>query len=135
MITNSGMTIYNKYIVSGAEKYQRTQIANVKWENRKASNVIASGLLAADSVTVFIPMARTANYVKPKAWQVLVTKTGKWTLQDGDFIVKGLVSDEIQTGFTVTALKAKYDDTVMIKSIDTLDSGSFELQHFQIGAL
>ena len=143
MITNSNITVYNKYVVAGVEKFQRTQITNVKWENRKASNVMRSGLLAADSVALYIPMQRGANYVKPKAWQALVTKTSKWTLQDGDYVVKGLVTDEIKeavttptpiAAFTVTMLKAKYDDVVMIKSVDTLDSGSIELQHFQAGA-
>ena len=68
------------------------------------------------------------------AWQALTTKTGKWTLQDGDFMVKGLVTDEIGAGFTMTALKAKYDDVVMIKSVDTMDAGSSYMQHWQIGA-
>jgi len=133
MITNADCTIYNKYFLLGIEKYQRTQVPDVKWEARKAANVMQSGLIAADSVTVYIPFARDANYVKPKAWQALTTKTSKWTLQDGDFMVKGLVADEIGTGFTITALKAKYDDVVQIRSVDTMDAGSLYMQHWQLG--
>jgi hypothetical protein len=133
MITPHDMTVYNAYVVAGSTVYQRTQVQGVKWENRKASNVIRSGLLAADSVVVYVPFERGANYLKPKAWQALTTKTGKWTLKEGDYIVKGLVTDEISGGFTITALKAKYDDVVSIKSVDTMDAGSTVMHHWQVG--
>jgi len=134
MRTNCSITIYNKYIASGTETYQRTQILDVEWENRKAANIIKSGLLAADQATIFIPFAPAASYLAPKAWLALVSKTGKWTLQVGDYLVKGLVTDEITGGFTMTSLKAKYDDVLQIKSVDTKDMGSVGMRHFQIGA-
>lgn len=134
MRTNTGCTIYNLYIVSGAECYQRTQLSAVAWQNRKAANVIASGLLAADSATVYIPLALGVSYLKPLTWQALSVKTGYWTLAVGDVIVKGLVTDEITGGFTMTDLKAKYDDVVTIHSVDTMDAGSLSMQHWQVGA-
>lgn len=134
MITPHNMTLYNAYVDSGVQKYQRTQIPGVKWENRKAANVIRSGLLAADSVTVYVPLGVGENYVKPKAWAALISKIGKWTLKEGDYLVKGLVTDEITPTFTMTALKAKYDDVVQIKSVDTMDTGSLSMQHWQVGA-
>ena len=137
MRTNANATLYNKYTdpVTRSEKYQRVGIVGVAWENRKAANVRSmGGLAAADQARVFIPLARGTNFLKPKAWQALTTKTGKWTLQVGDLIVKGLVSDEIQTGFTVTQLKAKYDDVLVITSVDTMDAGSPGMQHWNIGA-
>ena len=134
MRTNCSITVYNRYVVSGTETYQRIQVLDVGWENRKAANVLKSGLLAADQATVFIPFARAANYVAPKAWLALSTKTGKWTLQMGDYLVKGLVADEITTQFTVTSLKAKYDDVLQVKSVDTKDMGSASMRHFQVGA-
>ena len=137
MRTNANLTVYNKYIdpTTRSEKYQRVGIVGVAWENRKAANVRSTGgLAAADQARVFIPLARGTNFLKPKAWQALTTKTGKWTLQVGDLIVKGLVSDEIQTGFTVTQLKAKYDDVLVITSVDTMDAGSPGMQHWNLGA-
>jgi hypothetical protein len=148
MRTNANLTIYNKYILNGSEKYQRTQIGalgsfSVEWENRKASNVIKSGLLAADSVVVYITFAQGSNHLNPKAWLALTTKTGKWTLAVGDVIVKGLVTDEIHDAivgppavpaFTMTNLKALYDDVVTIKSVDTFDMGSLALQHWKVSA-
>jgi hypothetical protein len=145
METNSNLTIYNRYIdaTTRSEKYQRVQIIAVMWENRKASNVLATGgNMAADSVSVYIPRQRGANYLAPKAWQALTSKTGKWTLQIGDVIVRGLVSDEIHdavvsppsAAFTLTDLKAKYDDVLTIRSVDLMDAGSYSLQHWQLGA-
>ena len=143
MRTNCDITIYNKYISSGADKYQLTVIPLVEWENRKAANTLATGgNINADSATIFIPFARDANYVKPKAWQALSSKTGKWTLQKGDFIVKGVVSDTIHdavvspasAAFNISDLKKKYDDVLEISSVDTMDFGSLSLQHWKVSA-
>jgi hypothetical protein len=132
--TNTAATLYNAYNVAGTTHYQRTPLVACKWENRKSANVLKSGLLEADSVAVYIPLSIAGNYLKPKAWQALTTKTGKWTLKVGDFLVKGLVLDEISASFTLTALKAKYDDVVKITSVDTMDVGSRSMRHFQCGA-
>ena len=137
MRTNCDMTIYNKYIdpATRLEKWQRVNILAVAWENRKAANVRSSGgQMASDQARVFIPFARGTNFAKPNAWQALATKTGKWTLQVGDIIVKTAVIDEIGTGFTVTQLKAKYDDVLIISSVDTMDAGSISMRHWNIGA-
>ena len=134
MINNTAITIYNKYVDAGVEKYQRTVVANVQWENRKAINVIKSGLQDANSATITIPFARgTVNYTKPKAWLALVAKTGYWTLAVGDYIVKGSVADEISSSFTISQLKAKYDDVVQITIVDTMDFGSSAMQHWEVG--
>lgn len=142
MLTNANATVYNKYVSAGAEVYQRTQIVDpdgdysVAWENRKGSNVLRTGgTIAADQAAIFIPMSDAPDgYTDPKAWQALVTKTGKWTLQVGDYIVKGLVTDAISGSFTISSLKAKYDDVLQISSVDTYDAGPEDLQHWQVGA-
>jgi hypothetical protein len=138
MKSNTGMTIYNKYVSSGTEKYQRTQITNVQWENTKASNILASGVLEANKFTIYISFnGHDANYLLPKAWLALATKTGKFTLNEGDVIVKGLITDEITstpTVFTISDLKAKYDNVAVIKSVDTYDLGSYNMNHWQLGA-
>lgn len=131
MRTNCNITLYNK--VSG-ETYQRTELHGVFWENRKGVNVIKSGLTAADQASIYIPFYVDDGYQKPKSWQALATKTGKWTLQTGDYIVKGIVTDAISSTFTISNLKATYDDVLQITSVDTQDYGSPDLQHWQIGA-
>ena len=136
MITNADLTLYNKYYDPNtkAESYQRALIVGVVWENRKAANVLKSELISADQVAIYIPFARGANYLQPIAWQALTNKAGKWTLQVGDFVVKGIVTDTISGAFTITDLKAKYNDVLSIKSVDTMDRGNARMQHWQIGA-
>jgi hypothetical protein len=137
MRTNSDITVYNKYIDSPtrSEKYQRAEIRDVAWESRKAANVRATGgQMFADQATVYIPQQRGANYLLPVTWQALAVKTGKWTLQIGDVIVRGIVTDAINDNFTMTALKAKYDSVLVISSVDTMDGGSADMHHWQIGA-
>jgi hypothetical protein len=110
-------------------------IAEVYWENRRAVNQLASGgNKAADKVLVLIPMALDEEYLSPSAWQALAEKTGKWTLQTEDFIVKGMVPEEITGEFTVSDLKRKYDDVLEIKSVDRMDVGSERINHWQVGA-
>lgn len=140
MLTNANATIFNKYISGGAEVYQRTQIVDpdgdysVAWENRKGANVLQTGgNIAADHAAIYIPMAGNDAYRAPKAWQALVSKVGFWTLQTGDYIVKGLVTDAISGAFTISSLKAKYDDVLQITTVDTYDAGPDDLQHWQVG--
>jgi len=115
--TNTDCTLYAKTIVNGAEVYTRSVILAVMWENRKAANVIRSGPIEADAVRVFIPFAR-----------------GALSFKAGDVLVKGVVTDTVGTGFTLSALKAKYANAVTVRSVDTMDYGSPALQHWQIGA-
>ena len=133
MIPNGHITIYNRYFVNRAETYQRTVIRNVVWQATKAVSGRSTGVLASNVATVFIPMALGVNYLKPKAWQALVSKTGKWTLQEGDIIVRGEVTQNITTEYPISNLKAAYDDVVTITSVDAMDQGSPNAQHWQVG--
>jgi len=136
MKINCNCTIYNKFIAPATrtEIYQRVLIMGVYWENRRAVNRIRSANLNDDKAMIIIPFGRGANYLDPRAWQALTSKTGKWTLQEGDVVVKHLVTDEISSSFTVAALEKKYDDVLKITSVDVMDQGSTHMQHWRIGA-
>ena len=131
MIPNGHITIYNRYFVSRVETYQRTVIRDVVWQATKAVSGRSTGVLASNVATVFIPMARGADYLKPKAWQA--ARSGKWTLQEGDVIVRGEATDNITTEYTITSLRAEYEDVVTITSVDAMDQGSPNVQHWQVG--
>lgn len=131
MIPNGHITIYNRYFESRLEKYQRTVIRNVTWESTKAVTGRSTGTLASNVATIFILFARGANYLKPKAWQA--ARSGKWTLQEGDVIVRGLATDEITTEYTLKELRVEYEDVVTITSVDAMDQGSANVQHWQVG--
>lgn len=127
--TEADCTVYNKYLVGRVETWQRVEIEGVHWEQRHARE----GNQDNDFTSVFIPFARGTDYLAPRVWQALPLKVGSWTLQIGDVIVKGIVEDELVTGsFTLSNLKAVYDDVLVIASVDTRDYGSSALQHWEI---
>jgi hypothetical protein len=147
MRTNASITLYNKYIdpTSRQEKYQRIAIQDVAWLSSRARSLLqAGGGIAANKASIYIPKARGENYLGPKEWQALSTKTGYWTLQDGDIIVKGLIDDEIIDAdpdadppvepYTMADLRSEYDDVLEISSVDFMDLGSVSLHHWQLGA-
>ena len=125
MMTNTDVTLYQKTIVAGSEVWERREIVGTEtpygafWEDRKATNVIQSGLIEAYKVAIYLP-----DIEKIEALGILI----------GDVVVKGKVNDTVSAGFTITDLKKKYPNTVVIKSIDTLDYGSAPMQHIQLGA-
>lgn len=132
MITNGHITIYNKYIENRAEKWQRSVIRDVNWQDMKAVMGTKQGLLASNRATIFIPMSNHTEYLTPKAWAQ--NKTNHWTLNEGDIVVRGEVSDEITNGFTIKSLYAKYDDVVQITSVDPMNMGSENMRHWEVGA-
>jgi len=119
MQTNTDLTLYSKSIVNRAETWTRSVITNVHWENRKAANQAATGLIEANRVTVYIPTYGRSEDISIKL---------------EDVIVEGIVTKTINTEYTISDLKAEYDDVVVVKSVDRKDFGSPQLRHLEIGA-
>lgn len=134
LIPNSHITIYNKYTdpTTRKEKYQRTVVRDVVWQASKSVYAAGAGMVRLDTATIFIPFARGADYLHPHAWQA--AKTGKWTLQEGDVIVRGSITTEISDAFTMTALRAANNDVVTINSVARMDEGGDNMKHWQVGA-
>ena len=112
MRTNCDVTLYSK--TAGTETYARSVISRVMWEDRKAVNVVQSGLLDADRAWVYIPMARNAT-VKP-----------------GDVLVKGVVDKTINASYPISKLFTEHN-AITVRSVDTMDLGSPALNHLQVG--
>lgn len=117
MQTNADLTLYSRSVAAGEEAWTRSVIMDVQWENRKAANVIQSGLIDADKVAVYIP-----------------THNREISIKAGDVIVEGIVTKEISPSYTITDLKKDFPDTVTVRSVDRLDYGSPHLHHLRIGA-
>ena len=73
--------------------------------------------MKADQAAIYIPFDR-----------------GDIAMKEGDYVVRGLVADEISGAFTISDLKRKYRDCHRITSVDLMDNGSKHLQHYQVGA-
>lgn len=132
MIPNGHITIYNKYTVAlgRAEAYQRAEVKNVVWQSTKAVSRMREQT-AANTALILIPFSVGTDYQEPKAWKV--DREG-WTLQEGDIIVRGIVTDEIGAGYTVSDLKADHESVVQIASVDAMDQGSPNIQHWEVTA-
>jgi hypothetical protein len=130
LIPNSDITIYNAYTENRSTKYQRTVIKSVVWQDQKG---IASTRFRTPTNTalILIPFARGTQYAKSKAWQL--DRTDKWTLQEGDVIVRGDVPEEITGSFIITSLLNLYDEVVTIVTVDAMDQGSPNVQHWEVG--
>ena len=138
MRTNTALTIYNKYYDPDEQEevYQRFVLSAVEWEDRKDSNVLASGGdKAANQAVIYIPFAvGNPYYEKAKVWLALADKSANFTLQINDLVVKGNVLDELDEDFTPSDLLKEYDDVLRITSVDTFDMGSFSMRHWKVGA-
>lgn len=120
MMTNTNMSVYNKY--NGT--FKKHLIDNVFWDDSLGIN-LNTGYDNADKVNIYIPFNKNdlTEYIEAKQYN----GTG-WTLQNGDYIVKGNVNiDEIN------GIKDLKDYEVFeITVIDKKDFGSYNMQHFEI---
>lgn len=116
MIPNTAMTLYRKEVdpITRTERWSRIPVPAVFWDESKAANVIKSGMLEADKVTVYV-------------FDLSVT------VEPGDVMVRGAVLDNVDPLFTMTHLRAKYPRSAVVTSVDIQDRGSLNLRHLQIG--
>lgn len=124
------ITIFNKKFdkEKRTDVYKRTVLSKVHFEGIRASN-IDKEIKANDSLCVIIPFS-IDGYVKPKEYQKMVDIHDRWTLQEGDIIVKGIVEDDIQNPKDLKHL----DDVYTINSIETVDYSLSHLNHYEVYA-
>ena len=129
MTTNTSMSVYNKY--TDEEKnviFKKHLIDNVFWDDSKGINRNL-GYENADDVNVFIPKSQNdmSGYVEPKKYKGL---SNTWTLENGDFIVKGNTNES--EVLSIRELVQKYDNVFTISLVDDKDFGSENMHHFEI---
>ena len=121
MYAPHSMTWYEGRLVGNAQTYTRHEINEVMWQASKATNVIKSGNLGADRVNIWVPSLLSDG-----------SERDTLSIKAGDYLVKGIVSDQITTAFPITALIKKYD-AVKVTSVDLKDYGAPNMKHIQIG--
>jgi hypothetical protein len=129
---NDTVTVYNKYKdADGTEKWRRTVLKGVFWNAIKGSVTRRTGVASADGVQLIIPTtvkASRAAYNRPKEWTGLADKSGFWTLQSGDTIIKGDMAIEVVRS---TKELQGYDDILVVTSVDTKDFGG-GMSHWEV---
>lgn len=117
------MTWYEGALVNNAMVYTRHEINEVMWQASKATNVIKSGNLGADKANIWIPLILSNGNERLEMPGIKL----------GDYLVKGIVSDEITPVFPITSLLKKYPDAVKVTSVDNKDYSLTGLDHIRIG--
>lgn len=106
----------------------------------KAQNVNESGLVNADSVSLYIPVdveAVDGITGEPKQYKGQIEfwrmedKAGYWTLSTGQntFFVKG---EAVHPDWTAQKIDATYDDVYDVNTVDFKDFGG-EMSHWEVG--
>ena len=129
MTTNTCMSVFNKY--TDSEKnviFKKHEIENVFWDDSKGVN-LNKGYENADDVNIFIPKDKNdmSGYTEPKFY---IGLNDTWTLNNGDFIVKGQTFENQVS--SIKELKEKYNDVFTITLVDDKDFGSKNMHHFKI---
>ena len=128
MMTNTKMSVFNRYKepFTNNVSYKKHVVEHVFWDDSLGIN-LNTGYENADKVNNYIPFDKNKsdleNYKEPKQYN-----GNGWTLQNGDFIIKGEVAESEVDG--IKDLKAY--EVFEITVIDKKDFGSYNMQHFEI---
>lgn len=117
-----------------------TILHGVLLDATKAANVRESGLVNADSVSLYIPFSVKAvdgltlmdkRFVGPKEYRDAMDKSGLWTLDtENCFFVKGEI---VEQGREFQYINHNYDDVYRVTSVDTKDFGTPDMRHWEVG--
>ena len=148
MLTETTITLYNKYKTATGDKYKKTIIrkdsrnTGATWQGQKIATVSntesGKGMLnMADSINIRIPLNNNfegKSYIDAKAWlKLLETDRDKYfTLQIGDKVVKGECSYEFSSTNLITNLDT-FDNVITIMSTKVNNYGSKMMQHYAVG--
>lgn len=100
MLTNADITIYNREYIpeTRLDVWHRTVIRNVNFYADNKVQHTDSGLKSADSFKVRIPEESPQKpYLEPESYAAAGNKESYWTLREGDYVVRGVCEEEIQT--------------------------------------
>jgi hypothetical protein len=108
MRTNADITVYNRRVSGQDETFYITHIRNVSWQQHYFTIIPNAGLVASVSslgyvgsnvFSVRIPVVQATmdkTYVTPAAYKTSDPAT-TFTLMEGDWVVKGITNDALQT--------------------------------------
>lgn len=128
MMTNTKVSIFNRYKEPFTNRviYKKHVIEYAFWDDSIGINS-NTGYENNDKVDLYIPFDKNADDLNDYIEQKKYNGNG-WTIQNGDFIVKG---DCIET--EIEGIKElKQYEVFEITDVDIKDFGSYNMQHFEI---
>lgn len=121
------ITIINKYIDKEHKPQYKVSYVKAFWSSNDGININGTQLTKNDGLSARILMndSRNEEYQEPQDFR---KEQKTWTLQNDDYLVKGIVKD-----FTTTSkLLEDYQDVIKINNIATKNYGSEDMWHFAI---
>ena len=115
-LCNESITVLNKRVVDGQYAYYPSTITGVSWYSDIASSVGDKGLVAANRVTIRVPVDADFNgkqYVDPKEYKSAVSVDGVFTFAQGDVIVRAVVVGDV----TPEILHGHYADCMTVLGV------------------
>nr|DAN92086.1 MAG TPA: hypothetical protein [Caudoviricetes sp.] len=121
------ITIINKYIDKEHKPQYKVSYVKAFWSSNDGININGTQLTKNDGLSARILMndSRNEEYQEPQDFR---KEQKTWTLQNDDYLVKGIVNDFK----TIANLREQYDEIMKITNISIKDYGAKELQHFTI---
>lgn len=130
------VTLYNltENQTTFEKEYNVTVLRGVLLDAVQAANINKSGLLNADSVTLYIPFGVDSGgkgFLPEREYERSEDKPSHWTLRKGkDFFVKGEIAE---TGKNYEQINGMFDDVYRISTVDAKDFGSPDMRHWECG--
>lgn len=123
MITNADITIYNRLYdkVNRLDIWKRTIVEGVSFYKDTKIGINENGATTEDVCKIRIPENHCDGYVPPEGY---TGADGTWTIQNDDYIVKGVSDQEITRPIELK-------DAIRINSFSDNRRGS--LPHLRIG--
>jgi len=121
------ITIINKYIDKEHKPQYKVSYVKGFWSSNDGISINGTQLTKNDGLSARILMNdnRNEKYQEPQDFR---KEQKTWTLQNGDYLVKGIVKD-----FTIiTKLLENYREVIKITNIATKDYGAEDMWHFAI---
>ena len=114
------LTIINKLDAKdaalAADAYYKTVVSGV-WSAKSVRSVLGTGDVAV-AATVVMQFADTSNYLPYREWVKAANRDSMWTLREGDYVVRGVVADDVSTATELKkAIAAHEPDAVQVKAI------------------
>ena len=116
------ITLFNakKNAITGFTDYNRT-VLDAHWEATQGIKLGNINITTSTQFTVVVPLSAT-GFELPHDYANMVDVTGKWTLANGDYIVKGEVS-----AITKFSDLTNYPEKMVIDSYEINDQSTIEM--------
>jgi len=133
MQTNAILTIINRTVVNHKDLFLPTVLGPANWYAHQKQTVTDGGMRSANAIRVRIPVSSPGRTYLPEVdWRALPAdkRATFWTIQAGDLIVRGDVTDPVQS--TAQIKDAYGPDAAVITGYADNRRGSAVMQHWRI---